>query len=131
MIYKHILPAPGQIPLGKLTQRDLQQFYTQMKTSRRLTRQELYGPGLSDRAIRGYHASYQAALGKATEALEHGMDVKNPLGGDRPRVGGHDPGHLHPRHEPDAGPGCGEDSPPDGRKACCLEPEEAISKNHD
>lgn len=80
MIYKHILPAPGQIPLGKLTQRDLQQFYTQMKTSRRLTRQELYGPGLSDRAIRGYHASYQAALGKATE---DGLIAVNPADGCR------------------------------------------------
>ena len=62
MIYKHILPALGQIPLGKLSQLDLQQFYTQLKISGRLTRQELYGPGLSDRTVRSCHANCQAAL---------------------------------------------------------------------
>ncbi|MEI3349180.1 MAG: N-terminal phage integrase SAM-like domain-containing protein [Dysosmobacter sp.] len=45
MIYKHILPALGQIPLGKLSQLDLQQFYTQLKTSGRLNRTDPPRPG--------------------------------------------------------------------------------------
>ena len=80
MIYKHILPALGQIPLGKLTQLDLQQFYAQLKTSGRLTRQELYGPGLSDRTVRSCHANCRAALDKA---VEEGLIAANPADGCR------------------------------------------------
>lgn len=56
-IYKHIIPELGQIPLNKLTQNDLQQFYARLKTSGRLIRVEQYGPGLSDRMVRVCHAS--------------------------------------------------------------------------
>ncbi|WP_417042899.1 tyrosine-type recombinase/integrase [Dysosmobacter sp.] len=80
MIYKHILPALGQIPLGKLSQLDLQQFYTQLKTSGRLTRQELYGPSLSDRTVRSCHANCRAALDKA---VEEGLIATNPADGCR------------------------------------------------
>ena len=80
MIYKHILPALGQIPLGKLSQLDLQQFYAQIKTSGRLTRQELYGPGLSDRTVRSCHANCRAALDKA---MEEGLITANPADGCR------------------------------------------------
>ena len=78
MIYKHILPALGQIPLGKLSQMDLQQFYTQMKTSGRLTRQELYGPDLSDRTVRRCHANCRAAW-----VAEEGLIAINPADGCR------------------------------------------------
>ena len=80
MIYKHILPTLGQIPLGTLSQLDLQQFYTHLKTSGRLTRQELYGPGLSDRTVRSCHANCRAALDKATE---EGLIAVNPADGCR------------------------------------------------
>ena len=32
MIYKHIIPAIGKIPLDRLSQNDLQQFYMELKT---------------------------------------------------------------------------------------------------
>ena len=80
MIYKHILPALGNIPLGKLTQLDLQQFYAQLKTSGRLMRQELYGPGLSDRTVRSCHANCRAALDKA---MAEGLIAANPADGCR------------------------------------------------
>ena len=69
-IYLHIIPAIGQIPLNKLQQSDLQQFYADTKKNGRLIRVELYGPGLSDRMIRGLHATCRIALEKAvTERL--------------------------------------------------------------
>lgn len=69
-IYKYIIPEIGKIPLNKLTQNNLQEFYAKLKTSGRLIRQEAYGEGLSDRTVRSYHASCRSALEKAvTEGL--------------------------------------------------------------
>ena len=64
-IYKHIIPGIGEIPLNKLQQSDLQQFYAELKKSGRLLRQEYYGPGLSDRMVRSCHATCRTALEKA------------------------------------------------------------------
>ena len=66
-IYKHIIPEIGQIPLNKLSQNDLQQFYTRLKTSGRLIMVEQHGPGLSDRMVRVCHASCSAALKRAVQ----------------------------------------------------------------
>lgn len=66
-IYQHIIPALGRIPLDKLTTRDIQQFYTNLKKSGRLIRTELYGAGLSDQTVRGIHTTLHAALDKAVE----------------------------------------------------------------
>ena len=66
-IYKHIIPEIGSIPLNKLTQNDLQQFYARLKTGGRLIRVEQYGSGLSDRMVRACHASCRSALQKAVE----------------------------------------------------------------
>ena len=66
-IYKHIIPEIGSIPLNKLTQNDLQQFYAKLKVSGRLIRVEQYGTGLSDRMVRACHASCRSALQKAVE----------------------------------------------------------------
>ena len=66
-IYKHIIPEIGSIPLNKLTQNDLQQFYARLKTSGRLIRVEQYGSELSDRMVRACHASCRSALQKAVE----------------------------------------------------------------
>ena len=46
--------AKDNCHLGKLTQNDLQQFYSKLKVSGRLIRVEHYGPGLSDRMVRAF-----------------------------------------------------------------------------
>ena len=69
-IYVHIIPHIGEIPLNKLTQSDLQQFYAELKRNGRCVRRELYGPGLSDRMVRSCHTTCRIALEKAkTEGL--------------------------------------------------------------
>ena len=50
----HIKPELGEIPLNRLTQNDLQQFYARLKKSGRKTRTEYYGEGLSDRMVRNF-----------------------------------------------------------------------------
>ena len=65
MIYNHIIPEIGKIPLNKLSQNDLQQFYARLKAGGRKTRVQLYGKGLSDRMVRGCHAMCRKALEKA------------------------------------------------------------------
>lgn len=77
-IYKHIIPEIGKIPLNKLTQNDLQKFYTRIKTSGRLKHTEKLGEGLSNRMVRGCHTTCRAALQKA---VEDGMIHINPAEG--------------------------------------------------
>ena len=74
-IYQHIIPELGKIPLNKLTQNDLQQFYTRQKQSGRLCKTELYGEGLSNAMVRGCHANCRAALEKA---VQDGLIRTNP-----------------------------------------------------
>lgn len=74
-IYNHIIPDIGHIPLNKLTQNDLQQYYTRLKHTGRLVHTELYGEELSDRMIRGIHACCRAGLQKA---VEDGLIRVNP-----------------------------------------------------
>ena len=64
-IHLHINPELGHIPLNKLTQNDLQQFYGRLKKNGRKIRTELYGEGLSDRMVRMCHATCRSALEKA------------------------------------------------------------------
>jgi len=71
----HIVPEIGQIPLNKLTQNDLQQFYGRVKKSGRKSRTELYGEGLSDRMVRMCHATCRSALEKA---VQDGLIRTNP-----------------------------------------------------
>ena len=61
----HIKPELGEIPLNRLTQNDLQQFYARLKNSGRKTRTEYYGEGLSDRMVRMCHAVCRSALERA------------------------------------------------------------------
>ena len=63
----HIIPELGAIPLNKLTQNDLQQFYTQLKQGGRKRYTDFYGQGLSDRMVRSCHACCRTALEKAVE----------------------------------------------------------------
>ena len=71
----HIVPEIGDIPLNKLTQNDLQQFYGRLKNSGRKALVELYGEGLSDRMVRMCHATCRTALQKA---VQDGLIRTNP-----------------------------------------------------
>ena len=63
----HIIPEIGDIPLNKLTQNDLQQFYGRLKKSGRKRFADKYGEGLSDRMVRMCHATCRSALEKAVQ----------------------------------------------------------------
>ena len=65
----HIIPEIGDIPLNKLTQNDLQQFYGRLKKSGRKRFTDKYGEGLSDRMVRMCHATCRSALEKAVQDL--------------------------------------------------------------
>ena len=67
LIYKHIIPEIGKIQLDKLTQNDLQQFYSRLKLTGRKIRTQVYGNGLSDRMIRTCHTLCRKCLEKAVE----------------------------------------------------------------
>ena len=74
----HIKPELGEIPLNRLTQNDLQQFYARLKKSGRKTRTECYGEGLSDRMVRMCHATCRSALQRA---VQDGLIRMNPAEG--------------------------------------------------
>ena len=74
-IYSHIIPEIGTIPLNKLTQSDLQQFYARTKSNGRRIRVEAYGAGLFARVIRAIHANCRSALEKA---VQEGLIRINP-----------------------------------------------------
>ena len=77
-IYTHIIPSIGKIPLNKLTQNDLQQFYARLKKGGRKKHVEKFGEGLSDRMVRSCHATCRSALEKA---VEEGLIRTNPATG--------------------------------------------------
>ena len=64
-IYRHIIPEIGSIPLDRLSQSNLQDFYLRLKVGGRLANIDRFGKGLSDRMIRACHASCRMALEKA------------------------------------------------------------------
>lgn len=74
-IYNHIIPEIGKIPLNRLSQSDLQQFYAKEKTDGRKLHAKTYGKGLSDRTIRGIHANCRTALQRA---VQDGLIRTNP-----------------------------------------------------
>ena len=74
-IYRHIIPSIGSIPLSELTQKNLQDFYGDLKTEGRAVRAEKFGEGLSDRMVRGSHALCRKCLEKA---VEQGLIPINP-----------------------------------------------------
>ena len=79
-IYTHIIPEIGKIPLNKLTQNDMQQFYARLKKGGRKRFVEQYGEGLSDRMVRSCHATCRTALEKA---VAEGLITNNPAIGCR------------------------------------------------
>ena len=74
-IYTHIIPGIGQIPLCKLTQNELQQFYARPKKGGRKKHVERFGVGLSDRMVRSCHTTCRTALEKA---VIEGLITTNP-----------------------------------------------------
>ena len=79
-IYRHIIPALGNIQMDKLTTNNIQQFYSKLKQNGRLLRTEIYGEGLSDQTIRGIHTTLHAALDKA---VAEKLILRNPADGCR------------------------------------------------
>ena len=87
-IRHHIVPELGHIRLDKLTQADLQKFYNKLKTEGRVRQVEHYREGLSNRAVRGCHATCRSALDKAVHlpgflgrqlAADGGILLNQPL----------------------------------------------------
>ena len=74
----HIIPEIGDIPLNKLTQNDLQQFYARLKKSGRKKHVDKFGEGLSDRMVRSCHTTCRTALEKA---VNEGLIRINPAVG--------------------------------------------------
>ena len=74
-IYDHIIPDIGKIPLNRLTQNDLQQFYARLKRNGRKRLVERNGTGLSDRMARACHTTCRTALEKA---VVEGLIKVNP-----------------------------------------------------
>ena len=74
----YIKPKLGHIPLNKLTQNDLQQFYQWMKKDGRTRHRDIYGPGLSDYLIQNIHSLCGRAL---TAAVKESLIAVNPADG--------------------------------------------------
>ena len=74
-IYLHVIPSVGKIPLNKLTQNDLQQFYANLKKNGRLQYSNTCGTGVSNRLVRACHARCRSALEKA---IVEGLITRNP-----------------------------------------------------
>lgn len=79
-IYNYIIPALGDTPLDKLTQNDLQQFYTDLKQNGRIKNVDHYGIGLSDQTVRGCHTTLRSALDMAVSKK---LISRNPADGCR------------------------------------------------
>ena len=67
-IEQHIIPAIGDIPLNKLTTRDLQKLYNDLQNNGRLRKvQKKEKPGLSNSTVRGIHMMLHNALDRAVK----------------------------------------------------------------
>ena len=72
----HIIPRLGDIPLKKLTGRDLQWLYKDLQEHGRLREaQKGKQPGLSDSTIRGIHTMLHNALDRA---VKERLILRNP-----------------------------------------------------
>ena len=79
-IYNYIIPALGNTPLDKLTQNDLQQFYTDLKQNGHIKNVGHYGSDLSDQTVRGCHTTLRSAL---EMAVSKKLIARNPADGCR------------------------------------------------
>ena len=75
-IEQHIIPAIGDIPLNKLTTRDLQKLYNDLQSNGRLRKiQKKEKPGLSNSTVRGIHMMLHNAFERA---VKERLILRNP-----------------------------------------------------
>ena len=75
-IEQHIIPAIGNIPLNKLTTRDLQKLYNDLMENGRIDRKSGHGnPGLSSTTVRSLHLMLHNAFERA---VKERLILRNP-----------------------------------------------------
>lgn len=77
-LYCHLIPGVGHILLNKLTQADLQQFFTDMKKNGRQAHVKTKGTAMSDRSVHSCHTICRMALDRA---VQENLLRKNPAEG--------------------------------------------------
>ena len=96
-IEQHIIPAIGDIPLNKLTTRDLQKLYNDLQSNGRLRKvQKKEKPGLSNSTVRGIHMMLHNALDRA---VKEKLILSNPTENCIiPKIEKQEMKILHPDH---------------------------------
>ena len=96
-IEQHVAPAIGDIPLNKLTTRDLQKLYNDLQSNGRLRKvQKKKKPGLSNSTVRGIHMMLHNALDRAVkEKLILSNSTENCI---IPKIEKQEMKILHPDH---------------------------------
>ena len=96
-IEQHVAPAIGDIPLNKLTTRDLQKLYNDLQSNGRLRKvQKKKKPGLSNSTVRGIHMMLHNALDRA---VKEKLILSNPTENCIiPKIEKQEMKILHPDH---------------------------------
>jgi integrase len=96
-IEQHVAPAIGDIPLNKLTTRDLQKLYNDLQNNGRLRKvQKKEKPGLSNSTVRGIHMMLHNALDRA---VKEKLILSNPTENCIiPKIEKQEMKILHPDH---------------------------------
>ena len=96
-IEQHVAPAIGDIPLNKLTTRDLQKLYNDLQNNGRLRKvQKKEKPGLSNSTVRGIHMMLHNAL---DQAVKEKLILSNPTENCIiPKIEKQEMKILHPDH---------------------------------
>ena len=96
-IEQHVAPAIGDIPLNKLTTRDLQKLYNDLQSNGRLRKvQKKEKPGLSNSTVRGIHMMLHNALDRA---VKEKLILSNPTENCIiPKIEKQEMKILHPDH---------------------------------
>ena len=96
-IEQHIIPAIVDIPLNKLTTRDLQKLYNDLQSNGRLRKvQKKKKPGLSNSTVRGIHMMLHNALDRA---VKEKLILSNPTENCIiPKIEKQEMKILHPDH---------------------------------
>ena len=96
-IEQHIIPAIGDIPLNKLTTRDLQKLYNDLQSNGRLRKvQKKKKTGLSNSTVRGIHMMLHNALDRA---VKEKLILSNPTENCIiPKIEKQEVKILHPDH---------------------------------
>ena len=96
-IEQHVAPAIGDIPLNKLTTRDLQKLYNDLQSNGRLRKvQKKKKTGLSNSTVRGIHMMLHNALDRA---VKEKLILSNPTENCIiPKIEKQEMKILHPDH---------------------------------